>query len=66
VAAERDRSNAGDGDEQLPRKFVKVVDFGIAKASTQLAQTRAGVLKGKHAYMVFRKNPLTKENKCEA
>jgi len=30
---------------------VKVVDFGIAKASTQLAQTRAGVLKGKYAYM---------------
>jgi serine/threonine protein kinase len=30
---------------------VKLVDFGIAKASTQLAQTRAGVLKGKYAYM---------------
>lgn len=30
---------------------VKVVDFGIAKASTQIAQTRAGVLKGKYAYM---------------
>ena len=30
---------------------VKVVDFGIAKATTQLAQTRAGVLKGKYAYM---------------
>jgi eukaryotic-like serine/threonine-protein kinase len=30
---------------------VKVVDFGIAKASTQLAQTRANVLKGKYAYM---------------
>lgn len=30
---------------------VKVVDFGIAKASTQLAETRAGVLKGKYAYM---------------
>ncbi|MCP4499059.1 MAG: protein kinase [Deltaproteobacteria bacterium] len=30
---------------------IKVVDFGIAKASTQLAQTRAGVLKGKYAYM---------------
>lgn len=30
---------------------VKVVDFGIAKASTQLAQTRAGVLKGKYSYM---------------
>jgi len=30
---------------------VKIVDFGIAKASTQLAQTRAGVLKGKYAYM---------------
>lgn len=30
---------------------VKVVDFGIAKASTQLAHTRDGVLKGKYAYM---------------
>lgn len=30
---------------------VKVVDFGIAKASTQIAQTRAGVLKGKYSYM---------------
>lgn len=30
---------------------VKVVDFGIAKATTQIAQTRAGVLKGKYAYM---------------
>ena len=30
---------------------VKLVDFGIAKASSQLAQTRAGVLKGKYAYM---------------
>ncbi|MBI5495229.1 MAG: serine/threonine protein kinase [Deltaproteobacteria bacterium] len=30
---------------------VKLVDFGIAKASTQLAQTRAGVLKGKYSYM---------------
>ena len=30
---------------------VKVVDFGIAKASTQLAHTREGVLKGKYAYM---------------
>ena len=30
---------------------VKLVDFGIAKASTQIAQTRAGVLKGKYAYM---------------
>lgn len=30
---------------------VKVVDFGIAKAATQVAQTRAGVLKGKYAYM---------------
>jgi len=30
---------------------VKVVDFGIAKASTRLAETRIGVLKGKLAYM---------------
>lgn len=30
---------------------VKVVDFGIAKASTQLAITRKNVLKGKYAYM---------------
>jgi serine/threonine protein kinase len=30
---------------------VKVVDFGIAKASTQLSRTRTGVLKGKVAYM---------------
>lgn len=30
---------------------VKLVDFGIAKASTQVAQTRHGVLKGKYAYM---------------
>jgi serine/threonine-protein kinase len=29
----------------------KVVDFGIAKAATQANQTRAGVLKGKYAYM---------------
>ncbi len=31
--------------------LAKVVDFGIAKASTQLVETQAGVLKGKYAYM---------------
>ncbi len=30
---------------------VKVVDFGIAKASSQVGRTRTGVLKGKAAYM---------------
>ncbi len=30
---------------------VKVVDFGIAKAAGKVAQTRAGVLKGKYSYM---------------
>jgi serine/threonine-protein kinase len=30
---------------------VKVVDFGIAKASSQTSKTRTGVLKGKTAYM---------------
>jgi serine/threonine protein kinase len=30
---------------------VKVVDFGVAKASSQIARTRTGVLKGKTAYM---------------
>jgi serine/threonine protein kinase len=30
---------------------VKLVDFGIAKASNQMARTRHGVLKGKYAYM---------------
>jgi serine/threonine protein kinase len=30
---------------------VKVVDFGIAKASSKLAQTRPGLLKGKLGYM---------------
>ncbi len=30
---------------------VKVVDFGIAKANSQVARTRTGVLKGKAAYM---------------
>jgi serine/threonine-protein kinase len=30
---------------------VKVVDFGVAKARTALTQTRAGVIKGKIAYM---------------
>jgi eukaryotic-like serine/threonine-protein kinase len=30
---------------------IKVLDFGIAKASTRLTKTRAGVMKGKHAYL---------------
>ena len=30
---------------------VKLLDFGIAKASAQLSRTRAGVLKGKYGYM---------------
>lgn len=30
---------------------VKLLDFGIAKAAAQLSRTRAGVLKGKYAYM---------------
>ena len=30
---------------------VKVVDFGIAKAANKVAQTSAGVLKGKYSYM---------------
>lgn len=30
---------------------VKVVDFGVAKANSQIARTRTGVLKGKTAYM---------------
>jgi serine/threonine protein kinase len=30
---------------------VKVLDFGIAKANSQVARTRTGVLKGKAAYM---------------
>lgn len=30
---------------------VKLVDFGIAKAASKVAHTRAGVLKGKYAYM---------------
>jgi serine/threonine protein kinase len=30
---------------------VKLVDFGIAKAATKIAHTRAGVLKGKYTYM---------------
>jgi serine/threonine protein kinase len=30
---------------------VKIVDFGVAKATTQLSRTRTGVLKGKVAYM---------------
>jgi len=31
--------------------FVKVVDFGVAKASFNVEETRAGVLKGKVTYM---------------
>lgn len=31
--------------------YVKVIDFGIAKATTEQAKTRAGLLKGKFAYM---------------
>ncbi|MBI2896668.1 MAG: serine/threonine protein kinase [Deltaproteobacteria bacterium] len=30
---------------------VKVLDFGIAKAESQMVETRAGVLKGKYSYM---------------
>ncbi len=30
---------------------VKVVDFGVAKASNQMYQTKVGVLKGKYSYM---------------
>ncbi|MEK6606909.1 MAG: serine/threonine-protein kinase, partial [Myxococcota bacterium] len=30
---------------------VKIVDFGIAKAASRVAQTRAGVIKGKYYYM---------------
>ena len=30
---------------------VKLLDFGIAKANTQLTETRSGVLKGKYSYM---------------
>ena len=30
---------------------VKIVDFGIAKAASQLHETEAGVIKGKYAYM---------------
>jgi serine/threonine protein kinase len=30
---------------------IKLVDFGIAKASNQVARTRHGVLKGKYSYM---------------
>ena len=30
---------------------VKLVDFGIAKAATQYAETKAGILKGKYSYM---------------
>jgi len=31
--------------------FAKIVDFGIAKAETQIESTRAGTLKGKFGYM---------------
>ena len=31
--------------------LVKVVDFGIAKADQRQTQTRAGLVKGKFAYM---------------
>ena len=31
--------------------MTKIVDFGIAKATTQYQETRSGVLKGKYAYM---------------
>lgn len=30
---------------------VKLLDFGLAKAAAQISRTRAGVLKGKYAYM---------------
>ena len=30
---------------------IKLVDFGIAKAATQMARTRHGVIKGKYSYM---------------
>jgi len=30
---------------------IKLVDFGIAKAATQYAETKAGILKGKYSYM---------------
>ena len=31
--------------------MIKLVDFGIAKAVTQYAETKAGILKGKYSYM---------------
>ncbi len=31
--------------------MTKIVDFGIAKATTQYQETRSGILKGKYAYM---------------
>jgi predicted Ser/Thr protein kinase len=31
--------------------FVKLIDFGVAKAAGKLIQTRSGVLKGKYSYM---------------
>ncbi len=35
----------------LPSGEVKLIDFGIAKAEERLAQTRAGIRKGKYRYM---------------
>ena len=31
--------------------YVKVIDFGVAKAANKMNETRVGVLKGKYAYM---------------
>ena len=31
--------------------FVKIIDFGVAKAANKLIETRSGVLKGKYSYM---------------
>ena len=31
--------------------YVKLVDFGVAKAAGKMAETRSGVLKGKYSYM---------------
>jgi len=31
--------------------YVKIIDFGVAKAANRLNETQAGVLKGKYAYM---------------
>ena len=39
-------------DESLTTEFeAKIIDFGIAKASSQMDTTRAGTLKGKFGYM---------------